>query len=460
MAIISKAIFEKTAGKSPALGSQLGLDRYVSTNKGLAPLAGGGRLFIVTVRPPDEALWLVAVLDNPTFTGTEWLAAACTTPMTEISALKSQLVFDSGKGLPNKPGTLGMSLQTPRVLTAADAALLVGALGDGASPTAPAAARDPEQALRAAVLAAPHDEAPRAVLLDHWRHTGNPRGQLIDLELALRGKLSIPTRKELAGKRARLHREHARTWWPWPVELRIRDGFAWGVRSDDAAAWLEHADAVLAQEPVIEVSLREVDEETCGELAKARWLARIESLVLRGPVGDDGFAALCKSKHTGKLRRLNVSGNEITSDGLAALKSAFPALETLVLTGNAFGDDGAAALARWKHLGGLRTLYLSRCELTSDGVRSLVTKTDLARLTKLTLSNNELADDGVAELAAAAGWLPQLAYLELASVELGEEGSASLAHAAFPLLGHLDVSNNPDTNYDVLRASYPRAKLY
>src|SRR5438874_2058210 len=62
LAIVSKAIFERDAkvgGKLPALGAVVPLDRYVSKNKGLAPLSEGGALFLVTVRPPDEDLALV-----------------------------------------------------------------------------------------------------------------------------------------------------------------------------------------------------------------------------------------------------------------------------------------------------------------------------------------------------------------------------------------------------------------
>jgi hypothetical protein len=69
MAIVSKAIFEKAAGKAPTVGTKLSMDRYVSLNKALAPLAQGGKLYLVTVRPPDEELWLVAILEQPRFDG-------------------------------------------------------------------------------------------------------------------------------------------------------------------------------------------------------------------------------------------------------------------------------------------------------------------------------------------------------------------------------------------------------
>jgi hypothetical protein len=108
------------------VGAVVPLDAYLSTNAALKKLQGGGRLFLLTVRPPAEALWLVAVLANPRFDGTKWVADRNTTPVRDVSALRSVLQFENGKGLPSEAGKLGMALQTPRVLTAADASALVG----------------------------------------------------------------------------------------------------------------------------------------------------------------------------------------------------------------------------------------------------------------------------------------------------------------------------------------------
>ena len=55
LVIVSKAVFEKSSPRA-AVGDVLDLDRYVSTHKALEPLREGGRLFLVTVRPPDEKL--------------------------------------------------------------------------------------------------------------------------------------------------------------------------------------------------------------------------------------------------------------------------------------------------------------------------------------------------------------------------------------------------------------------
>ena len=139
MSIVSKALFEKAAGKAPRLGQQLAMDRYVSANKAFEPLAAGGTLYLVTVRPPNEALWLVAVLDNPKFDGKQWVAKPCATPLTDITSLRAKIKFESGKGITAAAGALGMSLQTPRTLTADDAALIDNCL----APAAPAPAAGP-----------------------------------------------------------------------------------------------------------------------------------------------------------------------------------------------------------------------------------------------------------------------------------------------------------------------------
>jgi len=133
LAVVSKAVFEKQAPHA-TLGARFATDRYVSKNPGLRGLAEGGALFLVTVRPPDERLWLVAILESPRFDGEQWVAAENAVPMTDVTALVPRLKLATGQGIHAEPGKLGMSLQTPRKLTGDDAALLRGAIG-GASAT-------------------------------------------------------------------------------------------------------------------------------------------------------------------------------------------------------------------------------------------------------------------------------------------------------------------------------------
>lgn len=136
LAIISKAVFDKQAPKAK-LGQVLPLTSYRSASKHLSRLSEGGRLFLVTVRPPSEALWLVAVLESPTSDGTQWKAAKNTAPLIDITALREHLRFESGKGIQAAPGALGMSLQTPRALTPHDVERLLSAIAVARQPKGP-----------------------------------------------------------------------------------------------------------------------------------------------------------------------------------------------------------------------------------------------------------------------------------------------------------------------------------
>jgi|GEM_PF-2411481 len=127
LALVSKKIFEADARVGGALvgvGDVWATDRYTSTNKKLGPLNSGGDLYLVTVRPPDEKLLLVAVLKGPRFDETRWLAEPNVETVRDITTLAGSLRFTSGKGLNLTPGKLGMSLQTPRELTDDDVTLL------------------------------------------------------------------------------------------------------------------------------------------------------------------------------------------------------------------------------------------------------------------------------------------------------------------------------------------------
>ncbi len=130
LAIISKAVFEPIAraagGAKP--GTVLSLDRYTSTHPSLDALAEGGALFLVTARPGD-VLWLVGIIEDPRRESDGWHGRPNTTPIVDLGAVAGELRFSTGKGITAKPGALGMSLQTPRVLTSDDVGILREAAG-------------------------------------------------------------------------------------------------------------------------------------------------------------------------------------------------------------------------------------------------------------------------------------------------------------------------------------------
>jgi hypothetical protein len=138
LAIVSKAIFERdarVAGKPAKPGDVWSIDRYNTTTKPFQALKNGGRIFLVTVRPPDERLWFVGVVDSPAFDGSAWIAPkANALPVTDITPLRKTLRFESNKGISQEKGTLGMSLQTPRVLTPNDVAQILAVVGGEPAP--------------------------------------------------------------------------------------------------------------------------------------------------------------------------------------------------------------------------------------------------------------------------------------------------------------------------------------
>jgi uncharacterized protein (TIGR02996 family) len=449
MAIVSKAIFEKAAGKSPKLGTQLGMDRYVTANKTFEALKGGGKIYLVTVRPPDEALWLVAVIENPKFDGKQWVAKPCTTPLTNISSLRSKIKFESGKGITAAAGALGMSLQTPRAMAPADAQM-IDALAGGGKGAAPAAASPAPVAapavsasdarrseLVAAIVADPENALTRKVYADELTQNNDPRGELILVELALEGPLSIRKREQLSARRTELVKAHGKAWFPYKLAYRTHGGFIHAVIGSFGQI-SSVASQLFATEPVVEVTVTAIDDvKIANKLAAAPWLTNLRLLVVRGSIEDDGFAALCKSKGTRNLRSLNVTANGLSADALEALDDNLPECTTLVLTANPIGDDGITQLRNWKHLSQIETLYLSKCDLTIDGVTKLFAAA-LPCLRKLTLSGNDLDDGVAAVIAKRAAALPALRRLELTSTDLTLAGVTALA-AKLPNVSRIDV---------------------
>ncbi len=216
LAIVSKALFDKMVPKGIALGAVVDTNQYVSNNKTFDGLTRGGAIFLVTVRPPDEKLWLVGILENPTKKKDTWSVSggANEAPLTDITSAIKSLRFESGSGIKAKKGTLGMSLQTPRALTEADVKLLRGLVSSKhssktvhasaaytkaveavvhqpkrkavASSSKPSTTTKKQKALflhndalLAAVLEAPESDQPRLVYADYLLERHDPRGELI-----------------------------------------------------------------------------------------------------------------------------------------------------------------------------------------------------------------------------------------------------------------------------------------
>ena len=153
LALISKAEFDKRSNHGRALDGlsrSFYYDRYESSHPALATLASGGDLFLVTVRPPNDALWLIAIIGSPKRKGGAWVGRRSTVPATKITALRDKLRFETGAGLSTRVGALAMSLQTPRALTKDAVTLLRSATKRPKPDAAPPAHAKPKAAKPAA----------------------------------------------------------------------------------------------------------------------------------------------------------------------------------------------------------------------------------------------------------------------------------------------------------------------
>ncbi|HET9990937.1 MAG TPA: TIGR02996 domain-containing protein [Kofleriaceae bacterium] len=169
-------------------------------------------------------------------------------------------------------------------------------------------ASERETALLRQILERPDDLAARAVYGDELQLRGDPRGELIALELA-------GARVEAAAAR----RAHAATWWPELARLPFatRNGFVERIHAP--ATRLGELQPLFAREPVRELELG-------GGAIAAALPATLVRLAVTGDGG--GLASIERAR----IERLELT--QITHDGLRdALALDWPAVHTLRVTG-------------------------------------------------------------------------------------------------------------------------------
>jgi uncharacterized protein (TIGR02996 family) len=421
MAIVSKAVFDKMAPpKTVAVGQLIDTNRYVSKQKvferELGEEGGGGALFLVTVRPEGERLWLVAILEAPEFDGEAWTAAKNAVRIVDITDVLGKLELASGEGVGVKKGKLGMSLQTPRVLSDADVTMLRGLAGVAEAPAA--AARTEAQDLIAGVIERPDDESPRLVYADWLIEKGDARGEFISMQVALARRGLDPQRRLEFKKRCAQLEVSVAAWRAPAGDLQVvfRRGFIEEV-TGDAGIFLKQADALFAAEPVRRVTLDGLDEAQARQIARAPWLSRLRHLTVRRPSKDRDAASHILAAATG-LRGFSATGGAgaETAAGIGRSRSRF---HWVTLTSNAVGDEGVKRLCT-AALGECRALYLTRADLSDEGVTALASSPHVAALEHLSLNFNELGAGAVTALVESEH-LAKLRRLEVENSELSDD---------------------------------------
>jgi len=277
--------------------------------------------------------------------------------------------------------------------------------------------------LRDLVVQNPEDASARGVYADALIQAGDPRGTFIMLQAHLEGSMSPDKREEAKRESAALLAANKAAWTKlasgW-AEVRFKGGFIHAIRAK-ASAFVNSGTALLAAEPVVDLTLTEANDGELIALAAMPALAKVKAIALQGPFKDKGAAAFVKSPHLGSLRALNIAGASV-GPGFANAVGYLGGLVSLCLTGMAMGDVAVAVLA--EGLENLERLYLARNDLTDTAAESLANGKS-TKLKVLCLGGNEISDEG-AEALATGRSLASLEHLELNQTGVADEGAQAI----------------------------------
>ncbi|MBK7860334.1 MAG: TIGR02996 domain-containing protein [Archangiaceae bacterium] len=206
-------------------------------------------------------------------------------------------------------------------------------------------------ALLDAVLAAPHDDAPRLVYADWLQERGDARGELILVQCRLQQLRSKPGKrppqvKLLEARAAELIAAHQREWlaplMPFIRSATFERGFLSTV-TGDAGKLLEGL-PLLAREPLEGLTLTGYRAALLDAVYRAapHPTARVFGLA-HARLKGDGYAALDAPLFS-TARTVDLCGNDFSEPGRLA-RCTLPALERLRLTVGGLTDAGLRELA-------------------------------------------------------------------------------------------------------------------
>lgn len=338
-----------------------------------------------------------------------------------------------------------------------------------------------DAALWRAVVAAPHDDAPRLIYADWLDEHGQPeRAAFIRVQCALAAlDEDDPDRAPLDRRDRQLWLKHRAAWQAGlPARIRrqpFRRGFVHPRYRDlTARQFRQLDDDLFAHAPLWDVGLAVRDPAALDQLAATDRVRRLSGLELDGAtLGPDDLARFLAAPALESLRGLGLRGGPFTPDHLRAVVESPAAgrltrlmvysapglgrtgaellanspnvrrLESLTLTNCGLGDPGLRALIGSPHLAGLRELRVASNGLTAEAVRALHEARHLRRLRVLDLYNNYLDDDGARALSLCLA-VDRLTRLDLGLNRIHPSGAESLAQSPFLVrVRHLSLLGNP-----------------
>jgi uncharacterized protein (TIGR02996 family) len=232
----------------------------------------------------------------------------------------------------------------------------------------------------------PHIDTPRLVLADWLMDQGDPRGELMAVQLHLRGLAEDDPRRHELRRRER--------------ELLGRHVFDWlGPLADLASGWRFHRGLIR-----LEARADRLLSDACAELVAAGCFTWVEELHLTD-LSVPHLSHPCLADLLGWVPCLDLADNLIGNNGLALLLGlpGLARLRALGLARTRIGQRGAASLASCAHLANLVVLDLSRNSLGDAGALAVAESPHLAGLRRLDLRGNSVNHAGIAALRARFG---------------------------------------------------------
>jgi uncharacterized protein (TIGR02996 family) len=207
-----------------------------------------------------------------------------------------------------------------------------------------------------------------------------------------------------------------------PVKLDLT-GFALGEEGGAALA----RSRLLGRIENLKLNHNRLTEAASAALLGNERLAGLDFLQLWDRIGDAGCEAFASAGHFGRLRQVSFRSAGIGPKGAAALgrASSLGGLTALCLDNNPIGP-AVRPLVEGAGLPRLQSLSLAKTGLQARGVRALVGSATAERLLRLNLGENRLTDAAAAALARL-GHGARLTALFLNDNRIGPAGAACLA---------------------------------
>jgi len=307
----------------------------------------------------------------------------------------------------------------------------------------------PLQPLLDAILADPEDWEAYQAYAAALKAAGDPRGELIRLQLeAEELDPDDPEREELQSKAAKLLRTHRATWLaelPMLRKAQFRLGLVYAVTAN-AQAFFDGMHELFARAPVRRLKLNQLKKKHYSLLAELLASRAFEALDLSGnKLEAPALEVIFAKADLSELRSLDLLDNPIGPAGCKTLAQLpLEALEELILGGSAaaassleettFGDEALFELLKSTSMHNLRTLELSYFAVGPEGAAALAASPLLAGLEVLNLQDNAIGDEGAVALATSSH-APKLLGLNLGRAQINTIGVDALA--ASPMVEHL-----------------------